>query len=171
MLLYQMRISLSSIPLSPCMLQCSTVSRSAAASLTSRNQGKCFSSHSDVAPQEVNQLLASVDELSSQQLGDALTTYGVKSPDTKNDISAPFPFNLMFKTSIGPKGDQVGYLRPETAQGLFVNFRSASQLCRLQLPALGAVLHTPLSLAHDWAIPARMNVCLAAQTHSQPQAA
>ena len=73
--------------------------------------------------QEANHLLATVDELSSKQLGDALTSYGVKSPDTKNDISAPFPFNLMFKTSIGPKGDQVGYLRPETAQGLFVNFR------------------------------------------------
>eukprot|EP00955_Chlamydomonas_euryale_P007163 75816-Chlamydomonas_euryale.AAC.7 len=29
----------------------------------------------------------------------------------------------MFKTSIGPKGDLVGYLRPETAQGIFVNFR------------------------------------------------
>ncbi len=71
----------------------------------------------------MNHLLATIDELSAKQLGDALTSYGVKSPDTKNDISAPFPFNLMFKTSIGPKGDQVGYLRPETAQGLFVNFR------------------------------------------------
>ena len=74
--------------------------------------------------QEVNHQLATIDELSAKQLGDALTAYGVKAPDTKNDISAPFPFNLMFKTSIGPRGDQVGYLRPETAQGLFVNFRS-----------------------------------------------
>ncbi len=84
-----------------------------------------LTSHSSDAAmhQEVNHLLASVDELSAKQLGDALTAYDVKSPDTKNDISAPFPFNLMFKTSIGPKGDQVGYLRPETAQGLFVNFR------------------------------------------------
>ena len=72
---------------------------------------------------EAINLLTTVDELSAKQLGDALTAYDVKSPDTKNDISAPFPFNLMFKTSIGPKGDQVGYLRPETAQGLFVNFR------------------------------------------------
>jgi glycyl-tRNA synthetase len=29
----------------------------------------------------------------------------------------------MFKTTIGPEGTSVGYLRPETAQGLFVNFR------------------------------------------------
>ncbi len=38
------------------------------------------------------------------------------APDTKNEVSDPFPFNLMFKTSIGPKGDLTGYLRPETAQ-------------------------------------------------------
>lgn len=73
--------------------------------------------------QKAKHWLAFVDELSAEQLGETMTAYGVKSPDTKNDISAPFPFNLMFKTSIGPKGDQVGYLRPETAQGLFVNFR------------------------------------------------
>ena len=42
--------------------------------------------------------------------------YGCKAPDTGNDISPPFAFNLMFKTSIGPRGDMVGYLRPETAQ-------------------------------------------------------
>ena len=89
------------------------------------NVSKHLTSNSSDAAlhQEVNHLLASVDELSAKQLGDALTAYDVKSPDTRNDISAPFPFNLMFKTSIGPKGDQVGYLRPETAQGLFVNFR------------------------------------------------
>lgn len=39
-----------------------------------------------------------------------------QAPETGNDISHPFPFNLMFKTSIGPRGDLVGYLRPETAQ-------------------------------------------------------
>lgn len=47
----------------------------------------------------------------------------MRAPGTGNALSPPFPFNLMFKTSIGPKGDLVGYLRPETAQGIFVNFR------------------------------------------------
>lgn len=47
----------------------------------------------------------------------------MKAPDTGNDIGAPFAFNLMFKTSIGPRGDMVGFMRPETAQGIFVNFR------------------------------------------------
>ena len=58
-------------------------------------------------------------------LGAALRRHVVKAPDTGNDISDPFPFNLMFRTSIGPRGDQVGFLRPETAQGIFVNFKCA----------------------------------------------
>jgi len=53
-----------------------------------------------------------------------LKKYNVKSPaNGENDLTKPFPFNLMFKTTIGPEGTQVGFLRPETAQGLFVNFR------------------------------------------------
>lgn len=75
------------------------------------------------AAKEARELLAGVGELKAEALGAALQKYGVKAPDTKNDISEPFPFNLMFRTSIGPRGDMVGYLRPETAQGIFVNFR------------------------------------------------
>lgn len=40
-----------------------------------------------------------------------------------HELSKPFDFNLMFETRIGPEGTSVGYLRPETAQGLFVNFK------------------------------------------------
>ncbi|KXZ46296.1 hypothetical protein GPECTOR_45g166 [Gonium pectorale] len=72
---------------------------------------------------EIRELLASVGELKQDSMGAALKEYNVRAPGTGNDISPPFPFNLMFKTSIGPKGDMVGYLRPETAQGIFVNFR------------------------------------------------
>lgn len=45
----------------------------------------------------------------------------IKSIDG-NGFSEPEPFNLMFKTDIGPSGGSSGYLRPETAQGMFVNF-------------------------------------------------
>ncbi|KAF1772306.1 Glycyl-tRNA synthetase/DNA polymerase subunit gamma-2 [Phytophthora cactorum] len=45
------------------------------------------------------------------------------SPGTGADLSFPIPFNLMFKCAIGPEGGLVGYLRPETAQGIFLNFR------------------------------------------------
>lgn len=63
------------------------------------------------------------DACSVEQLGLYLTKYNAKAPVTGNDISAPFPFNLMFQTSIGPTGKAVGFMRPETAQGIFVNFR------------------------------------------------
>lgn len=69
-----------------------------------------------VCLQEAEDMLAGVGEMGMETLDAALKKFGVVAPDTKNPISTPFPFNLMFKTSIGPKGDLVGYLRPETAQ-------------------------------------------------------
>lgn len=43
-------------------------------------------------------------------------------------------FNLMFETSIGPGSGQRGYLRPETAQGIFVEFPRLKEYMRGQLP-------------------------------------
>lgn len=72
--------------------------------------------------EEVRHLAATLDELDQAQLGAKLREYGVKAPETKNDVSDPYPFNLMFGTMIGPSGTLQGYMRPETAQGIFVNF-------------------------------------------------
>ena len=52
-----------------------------------------------------------------------ISKYKFKSPITGNDLSEPVAFNLMFPTQIGPTGDFKAYLRPETAQGIFVNFK------------------------------------------------
>ncbi|GBF92515.1 hypothetical protein Rsub_04619 [Raphidocelis subcapitata] len=87
---------------------------------------------------EVKDLLAGVGEMDGAALGALITRFGIKAPDTKNDLSPPFPFNLMFKTSIGPKGDMVGYLRPETAQGIFVNFRDLLYYNGSKLPFAAA---------------------------------
>jgi len=43
-------------------------------------------------------------------------------------------FHLMFETDIGPGGDQKGYLRPETAQGIFTEFPRFKEYMRNQLP-------------------------------------
>ncbi|NHN46154.1 glycine--tRNA ligase [Halostella sp. JP-L12] len=43
-------------------------------------------------------------------------------------------FNLMFETNIGPGSSQPGYLRPETAQGIFVEFPRLKEYARNQLP-------------------------------------
>lgn len=49
-----------------------------------------------------------------------------------------FGFNLMFKTMIGPGSQRTGYLRPETAQGMFVDFSRLLRFYRDKLP-FGAV--------------------------------
>ncbi|KVI04113.1 glycine--tRNA ligase, mitochondrial 1-like [Cynara cardunculus var. scolymus] len=72
---------------------------------------------------ELKHILAVLDDLSAEELGAKIKEYGITAPDTKNPLSDPYPFNLMFQTSIGPSGLSAGYMRPETAQGIFVNFK------------------------------------------------
>ncbi|OHB72289.1 MAG: glycine--tRNA ligase, partial [Planctomycetes bacterium RBG_16_43_13] len=52
------------------------------------------------------------------------------------NITQPRQFNLMFKTFMGPAEDSASltYLRPETAQGIFVNFENVLQTSRKKLP-------------------------------------
>jgi glycyl-tRNA synthetase len=52
------------------------------------------------------------------------------------DLTEPRNFNLMFKTHMGPVEDEgsVVYLRPETAQGIFVNFENVQTSMRLKVP-------------------------------------
>ena len=72
---------------------------------------------------EFEMLYARLDELKEEDMKMALKRCGCVSPETKNELSDPYPFNLMFPTTIGPSGNIQGFLRPETAQGMFVNFR------------------------------------------------
>jgi len=52
------------------------------------------------------------------------------------DLTEPRDFNLMFKTHTGPVAEEgsVAYLRPETAQGMFVNFKNVLQTTRKKPP-------------------------------------
>lgn len=52
------------------------------------------------------------------------------------NITQPRPFNLMFKTTIGPvdNSDSYAYLRPETAQGIFTNFKNVLDSTSKKLP-------------------------------------
>jgi len=77
------------------------------------------------------------DAYTPQELDDLLIRYECKGPSGE-PYSPSFPFNLMFKTSIGPEGTSVGYLRPETAQGLFVNFRRLLDLNAGKMPFAAA---------------------------------
>jgi len=62
----------------------------------------------------------------------------IPCPNCKNTgtLVEPRQFNLMFKTFVGPVEDEasVAYLRPETAQGIFVNFLNVQSTTRRKLP-------------------------------------
>ncbi|KAI3929570.1 hypothetical protein MKX01_025738 [Papaver californicum] len=88
--------------------------------------------------QEIKHVLAMLDDFSPEQLGSKIKEYGIVSPDTKNPLSDPYPFNLMFQTSIGPSGTIPGYMRPETAQGIFVNFKDLYYYNGSKLPFAAA---------------------------------
>src|SRR5262249_56144740 len=57
-----------------------------------------------------------------------------ETPDC--DLTEPRQFNLMFETQVGAlqDGSSTAYLRPETAQGIFVNFKNVAQLARRKPP-------------------------------------
>ena len=61
---------------------------------------------------------------------------GSKCPNCGGELTDPRQFNLMFKTFMGPVEDTASqvYLRPETAQGIFVNFASVLVATRRKLP-------------------------------------
>ena len=61
---------------------------------------------------------------------------GNNCPSCGGELTEPRFFNLMFKTFMGPVEDQasVVYLRPETAQGMFVNFQNVLNTTRKRLP-------------------------------------
>ena len=65
------------------------------------------------------------DGLTMEQMDGVIAERGIKSPDG-NPLSKSRTFNMMFKTSVGAteSEDSVAYLRPETAQGIFTNFKN-----------------------------------------------
>eukprot|EP01040_Poterioochromonas_malhamensis_P010430 gene10430-11347_t len=101
-----------------------------------------LAAHPELPPAEqeqhrVNQRQA--DAYDAEELHQMLNKYNVKSPtNNQNNLTKPFPFNLMFKTTIGPEGTHVGFLRPETAQGLFVNFRRLLDYNQQKMPFAAA---------------------------------
>ncbi|HST43081.1 MAG TPA: glycine--tRNA ligase [Conexibacter sp.] len=60
----------------------------------------------------------------------------VRCPTCGGELSEPRAFNLMFETTVGPVRDEGAtvYLRPETAQGIFINFKNVLQFARRKPP-------------------------------------
>merc|ERR1719272_805073 len=74
------------------------------------------------------------DAYSKDEMAGIFKQYQIKAPETGNDLSDPYEFNLMFPVPIGPGGYMQGYLRPETAQGIFLNYKFCCEQNSNRLP-------------------------------------
>lgn len=68
-----------------------------------------------------------------ERVWDVIVEFNLKC-ECGGNFKKPFHFNLMFETKIGPGKGKKGYLRPETAQGIFIAFKRLSNYFRDKLP-------------------------------------
>ena len=75
------------------------------------------------------------DGMKAEELWQVIQDNNLTSPKG-NPLSAPKQFNLMFKTTVGPVETEqsTAYLRPETAQLIFANFKAVCETSRMKLP-------------------------------------
>jgi len=83
-------------------------------------------------------IVIKLDGMTKDEMAGVLKKYEIKSPLTNNELTEPIEFNLMFQTHIGPSGAVKGFLRPETAQGIFVNFKRLLEFNQGKLPFAAA---------------------------------
>ncbi len=76
------------------------------------------------------------DHVREEQLGAEDAEGEIRCPECGGELSEPRQFNLMFETHMGPVQDEGSrvFLRPETAQGIFVNFKNVLQFARKKPP-------------------------------------
>ena len=77
------------------------------------------------------------DGWSHEEMADYIKEQGITCPECgKTDFTGIRKFNMMFKTFQGVNEDTASqiYLRPETAQGIFVNFRNVQRTTRKKIP-------------------------------------
>ncbi len=79
-----------------------------------------------------------VESLENSEMDEIVIENNIKCPECGGDLAKIWDYNLMFKTEIGAKGNKVGYMRPETAQGIFILFKRLERFFRGKLP-FGAV--------------------------------
>jgi len=84
-----------------------------------------------------HKVLALADSYTQTQMGQALIDLQVTTP-LGNSVTPPAQFNLMFQSNIGPRvsdnNTSAAFLRPETAQGIFVNFKRLYEQNNRRLP-------------------------------------
>eukprot|EP00633_Aureoumbra_lagunensis_P000506 CAMPEP_0197290216 /NCGR_PEP_ID=MMETSP0890-20130614/7448_1 /TAXON_ID=44058 ORGANISM="Aureoumbra lagunensis, Strain CCMP1510" /NCGR_SAMPLE_ID=MMETSP0890 /ASSEMBLY_ACC=CAM_ASM_000533 /LENGTH=512 /DNA_ID=CAMNT_0042762093 /DNA_START=237 /DNA_END=1775 /DNA_ORIENTATION=+ len=106
--------------------------------LTMLESDDCISDLSALAKKYFKDKTCVIDEstliyVSELDGGDIMQS--IPSPDDQSrigDLTPPKPFNLMFETKVGAMDDSsaIAYLRPETAQGIFTNFKNIASTAR-----------------------------------------
>lgn len=92
----------------------------------------------DAVVKDYEEVLAQIDNFDGPQLEQIIAKYDIRNPVTGGNVLPPVSFNLMFQTSIGPSSNMPGYLRPETAQGQFLNFQKLLEFNQQAMPFASA---------------------------------
>ncbi|KAH6564115.1 hypothetical protein BASA62_008050 [Batrachochytrium salamandrivorans] len=83
-------------------------------------------------------VLETLDNYQGDDLAKLIKDLDIRAPETNNPVTEPVLFNLMFDTQIGPTGQFKGFMRPETAQGHFLNFKKLLEFNNEQMPFASA---------------------------------
>lgn len=75
-----------------------------------------------------------VEGLPDERLTEIIAENNIVCPDCEGKLDDVQSYNLMFKTQIGASGKQIGFMRPETAQGIFIAFKRISRFYKDKLP-------------------------------------
>jgi glycyl-tRNA synthetase len=93
--------------------------------------------------------LSGLEGLNEEQLTSIIVEKGVKCPECGGQLGNVKKFNLLFKTTIGPYSESVGFARPEAAQGMFTTFNRVYNVARNKLPLgiaqIGKVMRNEIS--------------------------
>jgi glycyl-tRNA synthetase len=92
----------------------------------------------DAVVKEYEETLAQIDNFDGPDLEKIINKYDIRNPVTDGPVEPPVAFNLMFQTSIGPSSNMPSYLRPETAQGQFLNFQKLLEFNQQGMPFASA---------------------------------
>jgi glycyl-tRNA synthetase len=92
---------------------------------------------------------AEAEKLSLVELKETIEGKGIRCPECGGTFDEPKHFLTMFRTTIGPYSEAVGYGRPEAAQGIFVEFKRLYEIAREKLPfgvmQIGTALRNEIS--------------------------
>ncbi len=98
--------------------------------------GDCGASHRADHLIEDDTAIEDAESLSISEVEDLVEEHDLVCPTCGSELAGQpvEDFNLMFETAIGPGSGSPAYMRPETAQGIFVEFPQLAEYARNQLP-------------------------------------